>query len=96
MRPKPAEMWVCRMIVKIVSEIATDLYDLHTVSFILSVGSVSESLQLLDILDEDEGLWIDLKWNLLLNKYSFYDTDSSLNTPIGHAQVYACNLRSLY
>lgn len=64
---------------KIVSEIATGLYDLHTVSLIVSVGSVSESLQLIDMLDEDEGLWIDLKWNLLLNKYRVYDTDISLN-----------------
>lgn len=49
-------MWVCRMIVKVVSEIANDLYNLHTVSLIVSVGSVRESLQLIDMLDEDEGL----------------------------------------
>lgn len=64
-------MWVCRMIVKVVSEIANDLYNLHTVSLIVSVGSVRESLQLIDMLDEDEGLWVDprFKWNLLLQKY---------------------------
>lgn len=47
---------MCRIIVKIVTEIADDLYNLHTLSFIVSVGTVSEGLQLIDVLDEDEGV----------------------------------------
>lgn len=49
-------MWMCRMLIKVVAEIADDLYNLHTVSFIVSVGTVGESLQLLDALDEEEGI----------------------------------------
>lgn len=68
------------MIVKIVTEIADDLYNLHTLSFIVSVGTVRESLQLIDVLDEDENTWhppnlfIDLKINFIytITKFCFH------------------------
>lgn len=47
---------MCRMLLKVITEVAEDLYNLHTVTLILSVGTISDSLQLLDILDEDDGL----------------------------------------
>lgn len=45
---------MCRMIVRLISEIADDLYNLHTMNLILSVGTIRENLQFIDVLDEDE------------------------------------------
>lgn len=47
-------MWMCRILIKVVTELAGDLYNLHTISFIVSVGTIRESLQLIEALDEDE------------------------------------------
>lgn len=47
-------MWVCRMLIRIVAEVAEDLYDLHNLSFILSIGTVGDSLQLIELLDSEE------------------------------------------
>lgn len=43
-----------RILLKIANEIAEDLYDLHSVSFILSIGTVRESLQLIELLDDED------------------------------------------
>lgn len=49
-----SEMWMCRMLIKIITEVADDLYNLHTINFYFSMGTITEGLQLIDILDEDE------------------------------------------
>lgn len=49
-------MWIGRVLIKIATEITENLYNLYYVSLIISIGSIQESLQLIDILDEEEGL----------------------------------------
>lgn len=49
-------MWVGRVLIKVAAEIAEDLYNLYEISLILSIGSVRDSLRLIELLDEDEGL----------------------------------------
>lgn len=44
------------MLIKIITEVADDLYNLHTMNLIFSVGTIAEGLHLIDILDEDEGV----------------------------------------
>lgn len=98
---KVAEMWMCRMIVKIVTEIADDLYNLHTLSFIVSVGTVRESLQLIDVLDEDENTWqppnlfIDLKINFIFTIIKFCFRVPKLQVAskmkLGDSIQYACS-----
>lgn len=48
------KMWMCRMLIKIVTAVADDLYNLYTISFILSMGTIRESLQLIDMMDEED------------------------------------------
>lgn len=49
-------MWVGRVLIKVAAEIAEDLYNLYEISLILSIGSVQDSLRLIELLDEEEGL----------------------------------------
>lgn len=53
---KLIKMFICTLIMKITTSIAEDLYNLRTIYFIISIGSVRESLNLLNLLDEDDVL----------------------------------------
>lgn len=46
-------MWVCKFLVKIVTQITESLYNYRLITFIVSIGSVADSLLLMDILDDD-------------------------------------------
>lgn len=50
------DMWMCRMLVKVLTELTEGIYDLHVISFIVSTGSIRESLELIEMLDEDDQL----------------------------------------
>lgn len=47
-------MWMCRLLIKVITELVDGLYNIHFISFVVSVGSIRESLQLIDLLDEEE------------------------------------------
>lgn len=49
-------MWLGRIVLKIATEVAEGLYNLHTISLFFSIGTITESLQLIELLDEEEGL----------------------------------------
>ncbi|GBP38685.1 hypothetical protein EVAR_27873_1 [Eumeta japonica] len=35
-------MWICRLLMRVVTRVSEDLYNLHRISFMLSVGGVRE------------------------------------------------------
>lgn len=45
---------MCRVLVRVVNEVAEDLYNLHLITFIVSIGSIKDSLRLLEMLDEED------------------------------------------
>lgn len=47
-------MWMCRLLIKVITGLADGLYNIHFISFVVSVGSIRESLQLIELLDEEE------------------------------------------
>lgn len=47
-------MWICKIVLKLITDLSEGLYNLHMVSFIVSIGSVSESLALINVLDEED------------------------------------------
>lgn len=49
-------MWLCRFVLKLITQTSENLYDFKLLTFMLSVGTFSDSLLLLEILDDDEYL----------------------------------------
>lgn len=47
-------MWVGKILIQIASEVMEDLYNLYSISLILSIGSIRESLLLIEVLDEED------------------------------------------
>lgn len=45
---------MCKIVIKFITELSDNLYNLHMVSFIISIGSISESLALINVMDEED------------------------------------------
>lgn len=47
-------MWLGKILLNIATEIGEGIYNLHSITLIFSIGTISESLRLLELLDEEE------------------------------------------
>lgn len=92
-------MWICRILLKVLTQFVDQTYDLHYISLTLSIGTISENLQLLDVLEEEDVVWKLFVYITTLNNFLLiHDLNQGIYAKYfkAHAASFVFNLNKMH